>query len=116
MTKIVPPGHHLLIDFWGCQNLTDQAAVEAALREAAAACGATVLQVVLHGFGEGAGITGMAILAESHISIHTWPELDYVALDVFMCGACDPQLSLSVFRASFTPKKERINLHVRGQD
>ncbi|MDC7694435.1 S-adenosylmethionine decarboxylase [Asticcacaulis sp. DXS10W] len=71
---------------------------------------------MLHGFGEGAGITGVAILAESHISIHTWPELDYIALDVFMWGACDPNLSLSVFRACFMPQKERVSLHVRGQD
>jgi S-adenosylmethionine decarboxylase len=114
MTKTVAPGQHLLIDFWGCQNLTDQAAIDSALREAATACGAQVLQVLLHSFGEGAGITGVAILAESHISIHTWPELDYAALDVFMCGACDPHLSLSVFRACFTPQKERVNLHLRG--
>ncbi|ESQ82421.1 hypothetical protein AEAC466_17525 [Asticcacaulis sp. AC466] len=112
---IVPPGQHLLIDFWDARHLTDQARIECALRDAAEACGATILKLILHGFGEGAGITGVAILAESHISIHTWPELNYAALDVFMCGACDPQKALPSLRAHFEPKKEAVTAHYRGQ-
>lgn len=112
--SIVPPGQHLLIDFWGARHLTDLSRIESALREAADACGATVLKLMLHGFGEGAGITGVAILAESHISIHTWPELDYAALDIFMCGACDPQKALPCLRAQFEPSRESIICHGRG--
>jgi len=111
---VVPPGQHLLIDFWGARHLTDLSRIEKALREAAEACGATILKLMLHGFGEGSGITGVAILAESHISIHTWPELDYAALDIFMCGACDPQKALPCLRAHFEPSAESIISHRRG--
>jgi len=113
-SPIVPPGLHLLIDFWGARHLTDQSRVESALREAAEACGATILKIMLHGFGEGAGITGVAILAESHISIHTWPELEYAALDIFMCGACDPQKALPCLRVYFEPQTESVTTHHRG--
>ncbi len=117
LTETVPPGIHLLIDFWEARNLSDVAGVDQAMRAAAAACGATVLNVMLHAFGdgEGAGVTGVAILAESHISIHTWPELGYVALDVFMCGACDPHLALPVLRAYFKPGREAVQAIRRGR-
>ncbi len=115
MTETVPPGTHLLIDFWQAHELTDMAGIETAMRAAATACGATVLDVLLHAFGEGAGVTGVAILAESHISIHTWPELDYVALDVFMCGACNPKFALPVLRAHFKPGREAVRAHKRGK-
>lgn len=56
--------------------------------------GATVLSDHFHHFGEGYGITGVIVLAESHISIHTWPEKNYAAIDVFMCGTCDPEVAV----------------------
>ena len=87
----VAPGLHLLLDFWGAKHAQDIDAIEQAMRAAASACGATVLDVMLHSFGPQSGVTGVAILAESHISIHTWPETDYMALDVFVCGTCDAQ-------------------------
>lgn len=114
MTKFVSPGLHLLIDFWDAKHLQDAAVIEHAMRDAATACGATVLEIKLHSFGEDAGITGVAILAESHISIHTWPEINYIALDVFVCGTCDPHQALTVLRAVFKPKKECIMEYVRG--
>lgn len=79
-------GTHLLIDLFGCSGLDDIARVERALRAAVTAAGATLLQLHLHGFGDGHGVTGVAMLAESHISIHTWPERDYAAADIFLCG------------------------------
>lgn len=108
------PGLHLLIDFWDCRGLTDAAGIEHALREAAAACGATVLGVKLHGFGDTGGITGVALLAESHISIHTWPETGYAALDIFMCGRCDPRRALPVLEAHFVPGRVKVSEHNRG--
>lgn len=110
----VAPGQHLLADFWGARHLTDLAAIEQAFRAAALAAGATVLDVRLHGFGEGAGITGVAVLAESHMSIHTWPEIDYLALDIFMCGRCDPQRALEVLEAHFRPARRQVSVHRRG--
>ncbi|MES0036069.1 adenosylmethionine decarboxylase [Mesorhizobium sp. M0046] len=108
------PGLHLLVDFWECCGLRDAEGIERALRDAAAACGATVLGVMLHNFGEGGGITGVALLAESHISIHTWPETGYAALDLFMCGRCDPRAALPVLEAWFSPTITRTTEHRRG--
>jgi S-adenosylmethionine decarboxylase len=114
MTKYVAPGLHLLIDFFEAQNLQNEALIDKALRDAAAACGATVLSLHLHTFGEGAGVTGVAVLAESHISIHTWPETGYVALDIFMCGACNPHNALPVLKECFRPQKVKISENKRG--
>lgn len=80
-------GTHLLADLTGCSGLDDVARIEAALREAVAAARATLLDVRLHHFGPEQGVTGVALLAESHISIHTWPEHGYAAIDIFLCGA-----------------------------
>ncbi len=110
----VTPGLHLLIDFWGGEYSQDIKKIETALRLAAEACGATVLDVQLHSFGEKAGITGVAVLAESHISIHTWPEIDYIALDVFVCGSCDAYKAVDVLMKLFMPKKHQISEHRRG--
>jgi len=108
------PGLHLLVDFWECRGLRDAEGIERVLREAAVACGATVLGVMLHNFGESGGITGVALLAESHISIHTWPETGYAALDLFMCGSCDPRGALPVLEAWFSPGIMRVTEHQRG--
>lgn len=108
------PGMHLLIDFWGASHLDDTDYIEQALGRAAEACGATVLAIHLHSFGEKAGVTGVAMLAESHISIHTWPELDYVALDVFMCGKSDPHLAVPMLHAFFKPVEMKVTESARG--
>jgi len=107
-------GMHLLIDLWEASRLDDIAHVEQALIQAAAACGATLLDVKLHSFGEKSGVTGVALLAESHISIHTWPETGFVALDVFMCGSCDPHHAVPVLRQFFKPKRMTLSEARRG--
>ena len=107
-------GSHVLIDFWGASNLTEPELIEMTLREAAAACGATVLHAHVHRFLSNGGVSGVAVLAESHISIHTWPELDFAAFDIFMCGNCAPELALPVLRRIFQPERERVNEHWRG--
>ncbi len=66
----------------------------------------------MHGFGSGAGVTGVALLAESHITVHTWPERGYAAFDVFMCGACDPEAAASMI-AEAVPD---ATVHMRGFD
>jgi S-adenosylmethionine decarboxylase len=71
------------IDFW-----------KEILIDGAKKSGATVLSDHFHHFGEGYGLTGVIVLAESHISIHTWPEKNYAAIDVFMCGTCDPEVAV----------------------
>ncbi len=79
-------GQHLIADLWGCHGLADPAHVEAALKAAVASAGVTLLALKLHHFGPQQGVTGVALLAESHISIHTWPEHGLAAVDIFLCG------------------------------
>lgn len=95
-------GTHLLADLSGCRGLDDAALVERALRQATAAAGATLLDLRLHHFGDGQGVTGVALLAESHLSIHTWPEHGYAAVDIFLCGRRhDLDAALAVLKQAF---------------
>ncbi len=107
-------GGHLLLDLWGARNLTDPEAIETALREAALAAGATILHAHLHQFGDGGGVSGVLVLAESHISIHTWPERDFAAIDIFMCGACDPHRSVPLLQRAFQPDDLQLSEFRRG--
>jgi S-adenosylmethionine decarboxylase len=107
-------GTHLIIDLWQASHLDDIDVVESALREAATAAGATLLRLDLHCFDPSGGITGVAVLAESHISIHTWPERAYAAVDVFMCGDADPHRAITVLRDTFSPRTLTVLEHRRG--
>ena len=99
-----PLGKHLIAEFHGARNLYDPAPCEAVLSWAAAAAGATLLRTFAHDFGEREGFTAVAVLAESHISLHTWPEHGYLALDVFMCGDAEPERALAVLKDYFQPE------------
>ncbi len=107
-------GAHLLIDFWRAERLDDLAHVEATLRLSVEAVGATILKIDLHHFTENDGVSGVAVLAESHMSIHTWPEIGYAALDVFVCGECDPFKAIPVLKAGFRPAQIQVTEHKRG--
>jgi len=107
-------GGHLLLDMWGARNLTDPTMIEGILRQAAAASGATILHAQFHQFGEGGGVSGVLLLAESHVSIHTWPERYFAAIDIFMCGACDPLKAVPVLEAGFKPAESKLSEQRRG--
>ena len=107
-------GTHLIVDLWHAANLDDVDVVQDALCKAARAAGATLLNVDLHRFTPNGGITGVAMLAESHISIHTWPECAYAAIDVFMCGEARPHKAVEVLRNVFSPETLTISEHKRG--
>ena len=107
-------GMHLLVDLWGASNLTDPATIDHALRKAAEAAGATILHSHFHHFGPDGGVSGVLVLAESHISIHTWPERDFAAIDIFMCGACDPYQSLPVLKDAFQAASMKLDEQRRG--
>jgi S-adenosylmethionine decarboxylase len=107
-------GSHLIIDLWEAEGLDDRDRIETALIDAVKAAGATLLHIHLHKFTDGGGISGVAVLAESHISVHTWPERGYAAFDVFMCGEAEPRKALSVFKAAFNPGRLVIGEHKRG--
>lgn len=105
---------HLLVELWDAAGLSDAGAVEEALARAARESGATVLHSYMHPFGAEKGVSGVVVLAESHIAIHTWPERGYAAVDVFMCGACDPYRAVAVLRETFAPGRVEIAEHRRG--
>jgi len=107
-------GSHLIIDLWEAEGLADRERIETALIDAVTAAGATLLHIHLHTFEEGGGISGVAVLAESHISVHTWPEKGYAAFDVFMCGDAQPRKALDVFKRAFNPGRVVVGEHKRG--
>ncbi|NQV22147.1 MAG: adenosylmethionine decarboxylase [Rhodospirillales bacterium] len=107
-------GTHVLLELWGAENLADPEVAERALVRAAEAAGATVLHVHVHHFGPQSGVSGVAVLAESHISIHTWPERGFAALDIFMCGDCNPYDAIPVLNEVFSPDRSQISEHKRG--
>lgn len=89
-------GTHVLADLKGADAalLADGAWLEQVACEAARLAGATVLFAHTHGFGAGQGVAGVVLLAESHLTFHTWPEHGAAALDAFMCGDCQPERAL----------------------
>jgi S-adenosylmethionine decarboxylase len=107
-------GTHLIIDLWGAKGLDDLGHMEAALRRSVTAAKATLLHIHLHHFTPSYGISGVAVLAESHISVHTWPERDYAAFDVFMCGDAEPHKAVAVLEAAFAPTKTKLTEIRRG--
>lgn len=100
-----PLGQHLLLEFYGCPDgrLDDVVGVEAAMVEAAGAMGAHVVGAHFHRF-EPHGVSGVVVISESHLTIHTWPEYGYAAVDVFTCGAqVDPPAAVEALEAAFEP-------------
>ena len=107
-------GRHVLIDVIGGTRLDDPEHVTETLRAAVAACGATLLHVHTHRFSP-QGVTAVAALAESHASIHTWPEAGYAAADLFTCGDLDPAPAIALIEAAFAPAEMRVETVVRGR-
>jgi S-adenosylmethionine decarboxylase len=118
-------GEHLLLDLYGVAPalLRDAAALETALRDAADVLGATILHAHLHRFdslrtglpaGEQGGVTGVLLLAESHLSIHTWPEHGFAAVDAFMCGTGTTQAARAVFERALAPERIEVRVMQRG--
>ena len=108
-------GVHLIVDLYDAERLDDIDHIEATLRHCVDAAGATLLHIHLHHFEPNGGVSGVAVLAESHISIHTWPESGYAALDVFMCGNAKPDACVPVLREAFTPERVAVSELLRGQ-
>jgi S-adenosylmethionine decarboxylase len=111
-----PAGIHLLADFHGVleTRLVSCEAIDALLRLGAEAAGATILHSHFHSFGPQQGVTGVLLLAESHISIHTWPEYGFAAADIFMCGDAAPQLALDVIERALAPGSRVVRTIERG--
>ena len=106
-------GTHLLLDIWEARNLEDPHVIGNSLETAALDAGATVLHKHFYSFGPGQGVSGVLVLAESHISIHTWPSRKFASIDIFMCGKCDPRDTLVEIKKTFAGKIE-VSAHKRG--
>ncbi|MDX2259932.1 MAG: adenosylmethionine decarboxylase [Hyphomicrobiaceae bacterium] len=109
-------GTHLIIDLFGARRLDDIKHIERTLKRCVEVAGATLLHIHLHHFTPNGGVSGVAVLSESHISIHSWPEADYAALDVFMCGEARPHLAIEVLREAFAAEDVVVKEHLRGEE
>jgi len=107
-------GVHLIIELWDADNLSSIPKIEEIFKQAIKACGATLLKMDFHQFSPYGGISGVAIIAESHLSIHSWPEYSYAALDVFVCGNADPYQAIPVFKQGFNTNKIQVVEFKRG--
>ncbi|NDK33376.1 adenosylmethionine decarboxylase [Rhodovulum sulfidophilum] len=108
-------GTHLIIEVVDGDGLDDEGRIQKAFRDCVDECGATLLHIHTHKFSP-QGVSGVAVLAESHISVHTWPEIGYGAFDVFMCGEAEPWRAVEVLRAAFDAGDVRVKELLRGED
>lgn len=107
-------GRHFLVELWDAENMDNPAVIEQALLEAVHVSGGTLLDAKVVPFPNGA-CSGVAIIAESHLSIHTWPEYGYAAIDMFTCAQdMDEDLAFDVLRKYFKPGSMQVSEHRRG--
>jgi S-adenosylmethionine decarboxylase len=109
-------GKHLLIEYFDCDtdSLNSPETVERLMSEAAEACGATIVRSVFHAFNP-IGVSGVVVISESHLAIHTWPEYGYAAVDVFTCGdTVDPRTAEAFLRDRFGAGSAVVNEISRG--
>jgi S-adenosylmethionine decarboxylase len=107
-------GRHLVLELWGCKNLDSSRRVRRALLDIVDALHLTLLSIKIHKFSP-IGVTGVAVVSESHVVIHTWPELGYAAVDVFTCGEQrNPDDAVPVLREHFAPERIQVMEMTRG--
>ena len=108
-------GRHLLIDFFGASKLTSPKHTHDTILRCVNAIQATLLNIHVHDFGKGKGVSAVAMLAESHISMHSWPEESFVSIDIFTCGQCVPKAAIPILNKAYTPKLMNIQEYFRGE-
>ncbi len=108
-------GRHLLVEYYDCnpEVLNDLQAIEASLIAAAKAANATIVQSIFHRFSP-QGVSGVVVIEESHLSIHTWPEAGYAAVDFYTCGDSDPALAHPVLLETLAAKNHEMLVVDRG--
>lgn len=111
-----PLARHLLAEYYGCDpaRLDDPGRVEAWVRGAAEAAGARLISVHLHRFSP-QGVSGVAILAESHLAVHTWPEHGFASVELYLCGQRgDPAAGDAWLRRELAPRHAQVRTLLRG--
>lgn len=122
MTESTPPaspiahaGVHLLAEFWGAAAIQDPERLKELLHDAAQAGRSTIISEAFHAFSPH-GITGFVLLAESHLALHTWPELDYMAVDIFTCGdVADGRAAIAYLERELRPERVELQEVLRGR-
>lgn len=108
-------GKHLIAEFWGVKIKEDLSRIEKILIETAKRAGATPLEVISHKFFPH-GFSAVILLSESHIALHYWPEVRYLAVDIFTCGKdSNPYQAMEYLKTIFQPKKVEIKKIYRGK-
>ncbi|CUI00713.1 MULTISPECIES: adenosylmethionine decarboxylase [Leisingera] len=108
-------GTHLIIEVMKGTGLDCEERIQNAFRKCVEVCGATLLHIHTHKFSP-QGVSGVAVLAESHISVHTWPEIGYGAFDVFMCGDAEPWKAVGVLKEAFNTDMVEVRELLRGEE
>ena len=108
-------GKHYLLNLYDCpfDILNNELFLTQVITEAALSTRATLLKVISNQFHP-QGVTVLALLSESHISIHTWPERNFASIDIFMCGNCDPQTAVDYLQKILEPSSVDQSLNRRG--
>lgn len=116
-TQFHAHGQHVILDLHNVHHdrLSQPEHIETMMLTVAQALKATVLQSHIHHFGEHLGVTGVLLLAESHMSIHTWPEAGFAAIDIFMCGDKDMNQAIQLFIRAFAPTQHDVKIIQRGK-
>ncbi len=107
-------GQQMICEFWGASNLDSVETTERALRDAVRAGGATLVEIFVHRFAPH-GISGIAVIAESHLAVHTWPEMGYCAADFFTCGdTVDMNAIVATLRDAYEADRADVRTLARG--
>jgi S-adenosylmethionine decarboxylase len=107
-------GTHLIVDLYGAKRLDDLKHIKETLRRCVEAAGAKLLHIHLHRHTDKPGVSGAAVLAEGHMSVHSWPETGYLALDAFMGRDAKPELAIDVAKQAFRPTRVVVKEHLRA--
>lgn len=117
ISPVIPTlGKHIIVELSGCteEEINDIAKVEDLMNQAAKKANANIIKSVFHKFSP-MGVSGVVVISESHLSIHTWPELGYAAIDIYTCGATTKPFKACYFLAEkFKAKKIKATYIIRG--
>lgn len=107
-------GTHLIVDLFGAKRLDDLKHIKETLKRCVDAAGASLLHIHVHRFTHNGGVSGVAVLSQGHVSLHSWPDEGYVALDVFMGRDSNPETAIDVVKQAFKPSRTVLKEHLRA--